>query len=65
LLKTQGGWENDETVEEAARREAMEEAGVKGDILVRDLYFAPYVLAFLRIVIGIYGERCAFGPQSM
>jgi len=43
LLKTQGGWENDETVEEAARREAMEEAGVKGDILVRDLYFAQYV----------------------
>ena len=26
----QGGWENDETVEEAARREALEEAGVRG-----------------------------------
>ncbi|KAK9154638.1 hypothetical protein Sjap_002118 [Stephania japonica] len=28
----EGGWENDETVEEAARREAFEEAGVRGDI---------------------------------
>ncbi|KAG5252693.1 bZIP transcription factor family protein [Salix suchowensis] len=28
----QGGWENDETVEEAAR-EALEEAGVRGDLL--------------------------------
>ena len=26
----QGGWENDETVEEAACREALEEAGVRG-----------------------------------
>ncbi|CAO2831602.1 unnamed protein product [Amaranthus hypochondriacus] len=33
LLFPKGGWENDETVEEAARREAMEEAGVKGDLL--------------------------------
>lgn len=33
LLFPKGGWENDETVEEAAKREAMEEAGVKGDIL--------------------------------
>ncbi|GAB2267136.1 Nudix hydrolase 16, mitochondrial [Dionaea muscipula] len=33
LLFPKGGWENDETVEEAAVREAMEEAGVKGEIL--------------------------------
>ena len=26
----QGGWENDETVEQAACREALEEAGVRG-----------------------------------
>lgn len=26
----QGGWENDETLDEAACREAIEEAGVKG-----------------------------------
>ncbi|RZB46248.1 Nudix hydrolase 16, mitochondrial, partial [Glycine soja] len=32
LLK--GGWENDETVEEAAVREAIEEAGVRGDLMV-------------------------------
>ncbi|XP_072993112.1 nudix hydrolase 16, mitochondrial [Typha latifolia] len=32
LLFPKGGWENDETVEEAAVREAVEEAGVRGDI---------------------------------
>ena len=30
----QGGWENDETILEAASREAIEEAGVKGIINV-------------------------------
>lgn len=30
----QGGWENDETVKEAAMREAVEEAGVRGDLKV-------------------------------
>ncbi|XP_074566307.1 nudix hydrolase 16, mitochondrial-like [Curcuma longa] len=33
LLFPKGGWENDETVEEAAVREAVEEAGVRGDIV--------------------------------
>ncbi|CAN1128029.1 Nudix hydrolase 16, mitochondrial [Linum perenne] len=33
LLFPKGGWENDETVKEAAAREAVEEAGVRGDIL--------------------------------
>ncbi|XP_061346532.1 nudix hydrolase 16, mitochondrial-like [Gastrolobium bilobum] len=32
LLFPKGGWENDETVEEAAVREAIEEAGVRGDL---------------------------------
>lgn len=32
LLFPKGGWENDETKEEAACREALEEAGVKGEI---------------------------------
>lgn len=32
LLFPKGGWENDETVEQAACREALEEAGVRGDI---------------------------------
>ncbi|KAH9296507.1 hypothetical protein KI387_040095 [Taxus chinensis] len=32
LMFPKGGWENDETKEEAACREALEEAGVKGDI---------------------------------
>ncbi|XP_071724190.1 nudix hydrolase 16, mitochondrial-like [Rutidosis leptorrhynchoides] len=31
LLFPKGGWENDETMEEAALREALEEAGVRGD----------------------------------
>ncbi|KAK3038943.1 hypothetical protein RJ639_027428 [Escallonia herrerae] len=33
LLFPKGGWENDETVEEAAAREAVEEAGVRGVLM--------------------------------
>ncbi|XP_021804442.1 nudix hydrolase 16, mitochondrial-like isoform X2 [Prunus avium] len=33
LVFPKGGWENDETVVEAAIREAVEEAGVRGDIM--------------------------------
>ncbi|KMZ64760.1 Nudix hydrolase 13 [Zostera marina] len=33
LLFPKGGWENDESVEEAAVREAIEEAGVRGEIM--------------------------------
>ncbi|GER37279.1 Nudix hydrolase [Striga asiatica] len=33
LLFPKGGWENDETVQEAALREAVEEAGVRGKIV--------------------------------
>ncbi|GAB4851749.1 Nudix hydrolase 16, mitochondrial [Ancistrocladus abbreviatus] len=33
LLFPKGGWEDDETVEEAAVREAIEEAGVRGTLL--------------------------------
>lgn len=33
LLFPKGGWENDETVEEAALREAVEEAGVRGELV--------------------------------
>ncbi|KAL8147356.1 nudix hydrolase 16, mitochondrial-like isoform X2 [Apium graveolens] len=32
FLFPKGGWENDETVKEAAMREAVEEAGVRGDL---------------------------------
>lgn len=39
IVSSQGGWENDETVEEAAVREALEEAGVRGDIVVCFLTF--------------------------
>ncbi|KAL8171473.1 hypothetical protein V2J09_023277 [Rumex salicifolius] len=33
LLFPKGGWETDETKEEAAAREALEEAGVRGDLM--------------------------------
>mmetsp|Transcript_5612 Transcript_5612/g.14232 ORF Transcript_5612/g.14232 Transcript_5612/m.14232 type:complete len:185 (+) Transcript_5612:665-1219(+) len=32
LIFPKGGWETDETAEEAAARESMEEAGVRGDL---------------------------------
>lgn len=38
VLNLQGGWEDDETVLEAASREAMEEAGVKGILRVSSLF---------------------------
>ena len=49
----QGGWENDETVEEAAVREAIEEAGVRGDlmvstyivIIIHDFFSLPFLFA--------------------
>jgi diphosphoinositol-polyphosphate diphosphatase len=37
VFPLKGGWENDETVEEAAAREAIEEAGVRGDLMVKFL----------------------------
>lgn len=40
----QGGWETDETVEEAACREALEEAGVRGVIQVLCFSFYSYEL---------------------
>lgn len=38
----QGGWENDETVEEAAAREAIEEAGVRGDLVVSHCFYGLF-----------------------
>ena len=35
LIFPKGGWETDETAEEAAARESMEEAGVRGGTHVR------------------------------
>ena len=34
----QGGWEDDETIDEAALREAFEEAGVRGILSVSFLF---------------------------
>ena len=44
----QGGWENDETVEEAAVREAIEEAGVRGD-LMESTYIVIIIHAFFSL----------------
>ena len=37
-----GGWETDETAEEAACREAFEEAGVQGELKVRKTTVFPW-----------------------
>lgn len=39
LLTLQGGWETDETIEQAALREALEEAGVQGNVEVSSQSF--------------------------
>ncbi|KAL1821003.1 nudix hydrolase 16, mitochondrial [Daucus carota subsp. sativus] len=46
LLFPKGGWENDETVKEAAVREAVEEAGVRGDLkhFLGEYYFKSKTL---------------------
>ncbi|EEE60155.1 hypothetical protein OsJ_13060 [Oryza sativa Japonica Group] len=59
LLFPKGGWENDETVEQAAAREAVEEAGVRGDIVacqVSETYlhvFFSYITVKLQF-LGFY-----------
>ncbi|EXB38302.1 Nudix hydrolase 16 [Morus notabilis] len=51
-----GGWENDETVEQAAVREAVEEAGVRGDLVVIVAVVATYNarLLFFQHFLGYY-----------
>lgn len=46
VFTLKGGWENDETVEEAAAREAIEEAGVRGDLMVKYLSTYMHLLNF-------------------
>ncbi|CAB4316747.1 unnamed protein product [Prunus armeniaca] len=50
LVFPKGGWENDETVEEAAIREAVEEAGVRGDIM----YYFPAFLTFESVILDSF-----------
>ncbi|CAL4936646.1 unnamed protein product [Urochloa decumbens] len=55
LLFPKGGWENDETVEEAAAREAIEEAGVRGDIV--------HLLGFYDFKSKTHQDACC--PEGM
>ncbi|MCD9643668.1 hypothetical protein HAX54_031303 [Datura stramonium] len=60
LHSDRGGWENDETVKEAAIREAIEEAGVRGDLVCSFLFVplehGPYV------EVSDYLHSKSFGP---
>ncbi|GJN27766.1 hypothetical protein PR202_gb15815 [Eleusine coracana subsp. coracana] len=55
LVFPKGGWEDDEDVYEAASREALEEAGVKGNIDVI-IHLSPCSLSFLEFI-----DRTALG----
>jgi diphosphoinositol-polyphosphate diphosphatase len=57
LLFPKGGWENDETVEEAAAREAIEEAGVRGD-LVKLLGFYDFKSKQPEVCAELLSLRC-------
>ncbi|XP_078447129.1 nudix hydrolase 12, mitochondrial-like isoform X2 [Wolffia australiana] len=58
LVFPKGGWEKDETVYEAAKREALEEAGIRGTIHAR---FLTHVLSSLALMrekkLGIWESR--------
>lgn len=46
ILAYQGGWELDESVEEAASRESLEEAGVRGNVEVSEFcHFLEYLIS--------------------
>lgn len=44
LVRIKGGWEIDESIQEAASRETVEEAGVVGDVEVCSLPFLTSIL---------------------
>lgn len=61
LKKLQGGWETDESITEAASRETLEEAGVRGIVQVYfSLCFSKIHLRFLwfSLVFGDYDFGC-------
>ncbi|KAH7522883.1 hypothetical protein JRO89_XSUnG0090100 [Xanthoceras sorbifolium] len=57
LLFPKGGWENDETVEEAALREALEEAGVRGDIMSEGLCKAAMYALLVKEELDSWPEQ--------
>lgn len=56
-LECQGGWENDETIDEAARREALEEAGVRGILSVG--FFSLLCIGTTAIAFYLYNWKFA------
>ncbi|KAF3796914.1 Diphosphoinositol polyphosphate phosphohydrolase [Nymphaea thermarum] len=63
VLIPKGGWENDESVEEAARREAMEEAGVDGDIEVSQFFFIFRLRSTPRKLLPLHGDAWSMEVQ--
>lgn len=64
LLFPKGGWENDETVKEAAAREAVEEAGVRGILLVTTtLLFTTFSTSFCMPKYGCLEAGLAYAKH--
>ncbi|KAJ0798673.1 putative NUDIX hydrolase domain-containing protein [Helianthus annuus] len=57
MVFPKGGWESDETVEEAACREALEEAGVRGILDVGCLYYIIVLANALILVTNVLQLR--------
>lgn len=53
MLFPKGGWENDESMEDAAVRETLEEAGVRGIIEVSILYQTKPFFFYTGINVGV------------
>lgn len=54
LIKNQGGWESDESKKEAALRETVEEAGVRGIIVGVSLLYQFIILSSIPTQYIIY-----------
>ena len=50
--RNKGGWENDETVQKVAVREAIEEAGVRGELMV--------ILILINLMLSLFFSSSFF-----